>query len=477
MENEQPGLSLGEVHRRFANSRLDDGRPGLFPSRFAGGHCVDKAPAMTDPGELGNEEAGPHEPTRATNATGGSSHRWRRPLAAFLAVVAAVCLVLAVTATWINTTLLNTDAWVESVQPLPQDTALQTIVAERVADEVLTLIDLPTLMSNAFGPAGRFLAGPAEDASRGFIEDAAVKVLASQPFETIWVEANRVAHQAVVRVLKADVAAANVVDGQVTLDLIPLINNVVAQISSDIPDLFGDAISVPPVTAQQVDQAAENLANSLGITLPPDFGQVPVFNTQAVPIVQNALRLLDDGLVALWVLFGLALVGSIVASIHRRRTIAFVGVVTAITAAVIWYLRRPLEIDIVAEIENPTGKQATQIVMDIALWNNLAPLIWALIIVSLLAAAIAFLTGPSQSAVAVRRSVMGLFGDHHPQTAASLLMRRHTTAFRIAGAGAALLAMISIPELTFGWFFAIVAVLIAYEGSWAYVVPLNEETP
>ena len=59
---------------------------------------------------------------------------------------------------------------------------------------------------------------------------------------TIWVEANRVAHQAVVRVLKADVAAANVVDGQVTLDLIPLINNVVAQISSDIPDLFGDAV-------------------------------------------------------------------------------------------------------------------------------------------------------------------------------------------------------------------------------------------
>jgi hypothetical protein len=420
------------------------------------------------------------QPTPDTVTTPGDgielapSHRWRRPLAGFLAVVAALSLVLAVTATWMNSSLLDTDTWVESVAPLPEDAELQLIVGERVADEILTLIDLPTLMENALGPAGRFLAAPAAEASKGFIEDAAVKVLASPEFETIWIEANRVAHSTAVKVLKGDAAATNVVNGQVTLDLVPLINNVIAQVSNEVPDLFGGAITVPAVTAGQVDQAATNLADSLGITLPPDFGQVPVFDAQALTTAQDAVQWLDRGMIALWVLFGLALVGSIVASVDRRRTIAFVGVVTTIGAVIVWLLRRPLEIDILDEIKNPSGKKATQIVIDVALWANLRSLIIALIIISLLAAVIAWLVGPSRSAVHVRRTVVGLFGAHHPQTTASLFMRRHTTAFRIAGAVAAIVALFSISGLTFWWFLTIVVVLAAYEASWIYVAPVDD---
>ncbi len=411
---------------------------------------------------------------QSTDAESAPSHRWRRSLAAFLAVVAALSLVLAVTATWMNNTLLDTDKWVESVAPLPDDAELQVIVAERVADEVLLLIDLPSLMEDALGPAGKFLAAPVAEASKGFIEDATIRVLASPEFETIWIEANRVAHSAAVKVLRGEVAAANVVDGQVTLDLVPLINNVVALISNEVPDLFGGAITVPPVTADQVDQAATNLADSLGVTLPPDFGQVPVFDTQALNTAQDAVQWLDRGMVALWVLFGLALVGSIVASVDRRRTVAFVGVVTAVVAVLVWLLRRPLETDILGEIKNPSGKQATQIVIDVALWQNLGSLIWALVIVSLVATLIAWLVGPSRTAVHVRRTAVGLFGDHHPQTTASVFMRRHTTAFRIAGAGAAIIALFSVPGLTFWWFLTIVVVLAAYEISWIYVAPVDD---
>lgn len=406
----------------------------------------------------------------------GPSRRWRRPLAAFLGVVAALSLVLAITATWVNTTLLDTDTWVETVAPLPSDPELQALVAAEVTAEVLTVIDLPTLMEGALGPAGRFLAAPAEDASRGFIEDATTKVLASPQFEEIWLEANRVAHSAAVKVLKGESDAANVVDGQVTLDLVPLINNVVADISQNIPELFGGVVSIPAVSADQVDQATQNLADSLGITLPPDFGQIPVFDAAALTTAQDVVALLDGGMIAFWVLFVLALVGSIVASIDRRRTVAFVGITTAVTALVVWVLRRPLETDIVDEIKNPSGKQATQIVIDVALWNNLGPLIAALVAISLLAAGVAFIVGPSRSAVAIRRSVIGLLGDHQPQTAASVFMRKHTSAFRIAGAAAAIFALFTIPELTFWWFFTVVVVLVAYEISWSYVAPIDDSS-
>ena len=53
-------------------------------------------------------------------------------------------------------------------------------------------------------------------------------------------------------------------------------------------------------------------------------------------------------------------------------------------------------------------------------------------------------------------------------------MRRHTTAFRIAGAVAAMVALYSIPGLTFWWFLTIVVVLAAYEVSWIYVAPVDE---
>ncbi len=172
------------------------------------------------------------------------SARWRRPLAVFLAVVAVFGLVLAVTATWVNRTLLDTDEWVRSVEPLPQDAELQQILAQEVADEILRVVDLTSLIEDLLGPAGRFLAVPAEDATRGFIEDATVDVLASPEFERLWIEANRVAHQQAVRVLRGDAEAVSIVDGKVSLDLVPLINNVIARISQNTPELFGGAISV-----------------------------------------------------------------------------------------------------------------------------------------------------------------------------------------------------------------------------------------
>jgi len=401
------------------------------------------------------------------------SARWRRPLAVFLAVVAALGLVLAVTATWVNRTLLDTDEWVRSVEPLPQDAELQQILGEEVADEILRVIDLTTLIEDLLGPAGRFLAAPAESATRRFIQDATVDVLASPEFEQLWIEANRVAHQQAVRVLRGDAEAVNIVDGQVTLDLVPLINNVIAQISQTTPELFGGAISVPAVTPDEVEQAASNLAGALGITLPPDFGQVPVFDAQALTTAQTVVELLDDTQVALWIIFGLAFVGALVASLDKRRTVVLLGVTTTVAAFVVWVARRPLESDLLASITNPTGKEAAQIVIEVSLWRNLGPLIAALVVVAVLAAVVAFLIGPSRYAIAFRATVRGLFrGDRHDQTAASVFLRRHTVAFRILGAGAALIALLSIPRLTWGWFATILVVLAAYEVSWAYVTPL-----
>ncbi len=423
---------------------------------------------MTNKHNTGTADPGPDEQS-------STRVRWRRPLAGFLAVVAAFSLVLAVTATWMRSTLLNTDVWVESVATLPANQELQSLVAVKVADEALTLIDLPGLLDNAIGPAGRFLAGPLENASRGFIENATTKVVGSSQFEAIWVEANRLAHEQAVALLRGE-DDTTVVDGKVTFDLAPVINNVVAQASLDTPDLFGGAIAIPEITPDEAPQAADRLAGALGVTIPPTFGQVQLFDADTLTSAQRAVRILDGGVVALWVLFAIAVVGGLVASLDRRRTVASLGLVTAGAAVAIWLLREPLENDIVDGISSSSGQTVAQIVIDAALWRNLGPLVLALVAISLVAAATAYLIGPSATAAAVRQTVRGMFrGDDQPQTTASLFLRRHTAAFRIAGAAAALGALFSLPHLTWGWFLTIAVVLAAYQVSWIYVVPLENE--
>ncbi len=396
---------------------------------------------------------------------------WRRPLAAFLTAVSVISLVLAVSGTWVRSTLFDTDDWVAAVAPLPQDEELQNLVSAAVAVEVLQVVDVEDVLGDTLGPAARFLAGPLEGATEGFVEDATRKVIASPRFEVLWADANRVAHEAAVRLLRGE-SDASVVDGKVSFDLVPLINNTIAAASEATPQLFGGAVSIPEITADQVGEAGARLSELLGIEIPPDFGQVTVFDEDQLEALQGVVRLIDDGVVALWVIFVLSFVGALAASPNRRRSVAVMGTGVALAAVALWLLRAPVESSIIDQIGSSEGKQAAQIVIEAALWNNLGVLIWSLVVAALAGAAVAFLAGPSRAAVGVRRTVAGLFGgDRRPQTAASRFMRSHTAGFRVAGAAGAVVAAASLPQLTWGWALTIAIVLAAYEASWAFVPP------
>ncbi len=432
---------------------------------------------MTDDSTADEPPAKTRAESADNAADAATAHRgWRGPLTAFLTVVAAVSLVLGVTATWMRTTIMSTDAWVEAMAPLPENPEFQDLIAEEVATQVADLIDVQTRLGDRLGPVAGLLAGPVEDTTLKFVQRATDAVLDSPAFETIWIDVNRFAHEKAVRVLRGDAPNLQTVDGKVVFDLAPIINLVVADVSNNAAGLFGGQLDLPEITADQVGAATAQLTSALGIDLPADFGQVPVFDESALEQVQRPVRLLDDGVVALWVLFGLSFVGALVASQNRRRTVAVLGVVTAVVATLVWLVRSPIEDGIVGQIKSAPGQQAATIVIETALWRNLGRLIAGLLVVSLVSAAIAFVAGPSETARSIRRTVAGLFGgDGATQTPVSRFMRRHTAGFRIAGALAALLAMFSLPTLTWSWFFVIVIVLAAYEASWQFVVPDQAE--
>jgi hypothetical protein len=214
--------------------------------------------------------------------------RWRAWVSATLIVVACVLAPIAVTTVWANRQISDTDRYVETVAPLAEDPAVQAAVAKQVTDEVLTQLDVPALTSDVVdgltrqrdlsprAEAGlRALRVPLTNGIEGFVASSVDKVVASDQFSQAWVEANRTAHTAVVKLLSGEQGGAVSAQGnEITINLGPI----VAEVKQRLVDSgYGVADKIPTVdrsfvlvTSDGVTKAQRfyDVLNTLGYWLP-----------------------------------------------------------------------------------------------------------------------------------------------------------------------------------------------------------------
>jgi len=114
-------------------------------------------------------------------------------LGGLLAVLACLLLPLAVLATWVDTVVSDTDAYVDTVGPLAEDPDVQSAAADRLV-----------AVADANLPLG---------GTRPVLRQAALQVVQSQVFPPVWRDANRAAHEQAIRVLEDEQ------DGDVTVEL------------------------------------------------------------------------------------------------------------------------------------------------------------------------------------------------------------------------------------------------------------------
>ena len=69
---------------------------------------------------------------------------------------------------------------------------------------------------------------------KGFLTSEVNKVLSTQQFQTFWVDATTKLQQQVVAVLNGDSANIQTVNGEVVLNLVPVLNQVLANISGTL---------------------------------------------------------------------------------------------------------------------------------------------------------------------------------------------------------------------------------------------------
>ena len=155
----------------------------------------------------------PPAPPDFSAAPPGEAARWRRICSAVLAVLAGLALVAAVIAGYAGSLVSNTDRYVATVGPVIQDQAVQDDLSGQISDQITSRMDISSAIQDAVAErsdtrAAQGLAsvlGPRiAERTNTIVEQTVSKAVASQAFAVIWTDANRAAHQVLVRAVEDD---------------------------------------------------------------------------------------------------------------------------------------------------------------------------------------------------------------------------------------------------------------------------------
>jgi hypothetical protein len=347
-------------------------------------------------------------------------------------------------------------------------------VATKIAAEVEQALDLQQKLEENLPPKISGYAGAIAGAADQFVLNAVKQLLRTDQFQKFWVQANRIAHEAAVKVLRNQTKAVSTANGEVTFNLLPLFAKALAFVESKAPGIAGTSKNVPNITASTPpDQARAQLSAALGRTLPSDFGVITVFKSDQLKAAQDAVSLFDKLVVVLLVVTLLLIIGTIALAVNRRRTIIALALGMVIALVIAGVVINALRDQIVGLVGNEQARAAAKVTVQ-HLVSRLDLITYTLVVLGLVVAAVAFLTGGSRAAKVIRRQsaragsalVGRSSGDEIPRGVR--WMHAHVVELRWAAIAIALLLLFFVVS---GWvgLFVTLVVLALFEAGISYV--------
>jgi hypothetical protein len=392
--------------------------------------------------------------------------RLRRIGALLLVILTVVVFAAGVAGAWARRTVLDTDRYVATVGPMIEDPAVQEYLARTLTEQAFQALDVQGRLEDVLADRAEqlaFLAGPITDSVEGFVEEQVDKVIASDGFEQLWYEANRLLHEKVLAVLEGDSELVTISGNRLVLNLLPALNEVLKGMAGVVSELIGREVTLPEITTETVPATAvTSLESALGVDLPDDFGTIVVYDADELAAVQEAIRLFERAVYLLAVLFVLGFAAALWVSPRKRRTL--VQMTTAL--AVVLVLERRFAIaasNSLVDGAKPENQDAARAVVDQVLGSLLRYTGWFLAL-ALITLVIALLTGPYPWAVKLRgwvvdlgRAVTGMLkpGERAPATD---WIAAHRDPVMLGVAMLGLLAMLAL-DLSIGGFLILALVI------------------
>ncbi|GAA3383621.1 hypothetical protein [Cryptosporangium minutisporangium] len=394
----------------------------------------------------------------------------RRFVAATLVVIAAFALVTSVVGLWAARTTLETDRWVATVAPLPQDPKVSAAVAEYATTELFRVLDVDQRLREVLPPQAGFVVGPLTGQMREQVRRTVDTVLTSDRFQAIWVGLNQELHQRLLAVIEGESDLITARDDRIQINLLPLINQVLRELSAELPTLFGKQISLPDLSSGEIPaNLRARVESALGVALPANFAQFTVYDAGQLQAAQEAVATAKRDLAIFVGATIVLLLAAFAISPLRRRTAVQLGIWLVIAAVAITAILRAIRRQVLAEVPDGVyrdGVDAALTTVLSSLRERGTQLIW----IGIALALIAYLVGPGVLPVWLRRQVRrgAAGGVRWTRTGAGALATRgpgfvvrYLDPLRIVG-----LVVAGILALVFSSWTAlliILVVLVAYE--------------
>ncbi|MFZ3592936.1 hypothetical protein [Streptomyces sp. BH104] len=393
----------------------------------------------------------------------------RRTIAAILIALVAVLAVTSVVGVWGSRTTLNTDRWIATVGTLPEDPKVNAAVSKYLADEIFDQLDVEQRLADALPPRASFLAGPVTGAVHDFMREKVSQLIANERFQELWRTTNRFAHERIVALLEKRNENVQVKGDTVTLNLLPVVNNLLGSLETELPSVFGKKIDLPTLSSGELPPGLhQRIEKAIGKDLPENFAQIRLYNRHTLSQLQDAVVLFKRALVGLLIAVPVLLALSLWVSPNRRRTLLQLGLWLVVTVTVLTAVLRGVRDQVLGQLPQGVYREGARS----ALWTIFTTLrergdqlLWLGVAIAVLC----YLVGPGRLPSALRRwTVQGARAIGHGFTKAGEHLvhnrqlrpwiARHADVLRVGGAVVAALVSILLSSWTA---LLVIAVLLA----------------
>jgi Short C-terminal domain len=302
-----------------------------------------------------------------------------------LLVLASILAFLAIFTSWIDSQALDTNEWVNTSDKLLEDKAISDAVATYAVDELYANVDVSAVIKQRLPQDLQPFSSPVAAGVRQFATQAAQQAIQSPRVQQAWSDANRIAHEQLVSILKGNNEVVTSQGGKIVLNLRPLV--------LQLADRIG-------------------LKKQLNQKLPPDVGQLQVADSKDLDTARTVVKLIE-GLAWLFTFGSLALFGLAFYLAKGRRTNIVLGygfglIAAGLAAIAVRAALKGVFVDSLANTE--AANVPAQHAWDIGT-SLLQSVATTVVIYGLLFVVAAYLDSPTRSAVGIRRALAPTLRD------------------------------------------------------------------
>lgn len=277
---------------------------------------------------------------------------------------------------WVKRQALETDQWVATSSRLLEDPQIRQALSIYMVDQLYANVDVAAELQQKLPPDVKPLAGPIAGGLRELSVRAADSLLARPGVQTLWREANRRAHEALLNVVEGHSDRLTTTNGDVVLDLRPLIEQ------------LGERIGL-----------GARLQQRLG----PDAGRIVIMHSDQLSAAQTGVKIIR----ALSIFLAIAVLLLFAAAVYiakgqRRETLRNIGFTFVIVGVLLLVVRKVAGNWIVDTLTNSQTAEIPAKRTWLIGTDLLSGIAWSAIGYGVVVALAAILAGPTHAATWVR---------------------------------------------------------------------------